>query len=172
MTLLFPLARWLCWSQVFTNNELTQTIKTYFYIFQSNIPHFRSMQSSKWWEFLYNLPTFHNRTNSLTKILSNHVQISNEHIQHSVLSHYKVLLDICGLLFEKIITTVFSMKQGTLLNRASSKQQEDQLFQTTLIFGKISLRTRLSCAMLNNLLYTNQVLHVIDRSFFDPNVTN
>ena len=64
------------------------------------------------------------------------------------------------------------MKQGTLLNRASSKQQEDQLFQTTLIFGKISLRTRLSCAMLNNLLYTNQVLHVIDRSFFDPNVTN
>ena len=85
MTLLFPLARWLCWSQVFTNNELTQTIKTYFYIFQSNIPHFRSMQSSKWWEFLYNLPTFHNRTNSLTKILSNHVQISNEHIQHLVL---------------------------------------------------------------------------------------
>ena len=39
------------------------------------------------------------------------------------------------------------MEQGTLLNRASSKQQEDQLFQTTLIFGKISLRTRLSCAM-------------------------
>ena len=30
------------------------------------------------------------------------------------------------------------MKQGTLLNRASSKQQEDQLFQITLIFGKIS----------------------------------
>ena len=30
MTPLFPLARWSCWSQVFTNNELTQTIKTPF----------------------------------------------------------------------------------------------------------------------------------------------
>ena len=67
------------------------------------------------------------------------------------------------------------MKQGTLLNRASSKQQEDQLFQTTLIFWQdIIKNTTELCDVKQSSLYqsTNQVLHVIDRSFFDPNVTN